>query len=92
MQAELDAELVGVGQSVTSAISTWMTTIGGRRSSSSTIARISSKYRGVALMIRLLVTSLGHDDDFALDLLERADQADCWRTAAAPAAGWSETG
>ena len=43
----------------TSAISTWIITMGGRSSSCSTRSAISSKKRGVALTIRLLLTGSG---------------------------------
>ena len=58
-----------------SAISTWIITIGGRASSCSMIPLTSSKNRGVALRIRLLLTDFRHHDHFALDLLEGAGHA-----------------
>ena len=58
LQAQFDAELVGVAQ-VDRAISTWIMTMGGRASSCSMIPFTSSKNRGVALSTRLLLTGSG---------------------------------
>ena len=80
LQAQLDAELVGVVQVDLGDQHLDHRPSGGRASSCSMIPLISSKNRGVALRIRLLLTGSGTTTTSALELLERAGQPRgvCW--------------